>query len=350
MNASLAKILPAGVAAVLLASALALPAGAQQLGPYEIEMKGTTFKAQFIRRDKDTVWVRRVAPDGSLGPQAGYDKADIAHVAMPRPPFFTNLDAIVSSPVAVPPTALIRAHSAIDKFVESTTPYRDLPGVVCDEALYLKGQIYDMQHKYEDAISAYDALRSMDPPSSFATNALVRVGIDYQRTTNALECITCLSGIPLPEDDENLLSDLLFALGDAFAEVGNYDNALQSYLTLVVFYPYVRDNEPRALAKVLPCYAALKEWEPLYRAIQDIHATYPGSPAAAAADKAAKDYKDELAKAGLFVDGERVVEDAQVDAVEGTVAAKDAPEHTQLHAPDDPNSTISSTVEYPDDL
>ncbi|MBP1590361.1 MAG: tetratricopeptide repeat protein [Kiritimatiellae bacterium] len=352
--------LPASAAVLVLAALLAPvvaapPAAAQQLGPYEIQTKGASFNAKFIKREKDTVWLRRIAPDGTIGPQVGYEKADIENVAMPPPAFFSNVYAMVASPTPPPASSLIRADKAIDAFIDTTRPYRDLPGIICDEAIFLKGQLLDLQRKYDDAIATYESLRSMNPPSPFATNALVRVGIDYQRTTNSLEAISCLSGVLLPEDDENLLSALLFALGDAFADVGNYDNALQSYLTLIVFYPYVRDNEPRALAKVLPCYAALKEWEPLYRAIQDIHATYPGSPAAAVADAIAKKYAKELGEAGLLVaDGERVVEDAADGPLKGTTAATEAPEHTQLPGasarPDADTSPIADTVTYPDEL
>lgn len=338
--ASAMKHLAAAASAALLAALLMAPAAAlaapattsQGIGPYEIEMPSATFNAQLLRRDGDTIWLRRVGPDGTLGPQIGYEHTDIVRVNMPPPGFFSNLYALVDAPTPPPASTLIRAEHTIDKFVETTAPFRDLPGIVSDEGIYLKAKLLDAQHKYEDALQLYDSLRSMDPPSTYASNALIRAGIDYQRTTNALECISCLSGVLLPEDDENLLSDLLFALGDAFLDVGNYDNALQTYLTLVVFYPYVRDNEPRALAKVLPCYAALKEWEPLYRTIQDIRATYPDSPASAAADAILKEHGDELAKAGLMVtDGARIVDDAEETALQGTTAATDAPEHTQLN-------------------
>ena len=340
------------LAAAVLALAAALPAAtarAQQLGPYKIQMKGAAFDAKFIKREKNTVWIRRIGPDGSIGPQVGYDKSDIENVAMPPPPFFSNLYAMISAPTPPQASLLIRAVDSLDKFIAASAPYRDLPGVISDEALFLKGRMLDLRRKYDDAIDVYESIRSLSPPSAYATNALIRAGIDYQLVTNSLECISCLSGVLLPEDDENLLSDLLFALGDAFSSVGNYDNALQSYLTLVVFYPYVRDNEPRALAKVLPCYAALKEWEPLYRTIQDIRKTYPGSPAEAVADKIVKTHAKDLAQAGLFVaDGERLVDDAAPEALPGTTAATSAPEHTQLSPSD--TSTIAPDVTYPDDL
>jgi hypothetical protein len=62
------------------------------------------------------------------------------------------------------------------------------------------------------------------------------------------------------------------------------------------------------MAAVLPCYAELKEWEPLYRTIQEIKRLYPGTPAEETANQIIAEYKNQLAQAGQFLDGDRVVE------------------------------------------
>ena len=125
--------------------------------------------------------------------------------------------------------------------------------------------------------------------------------------------------MPLPEEDEELLSSLLFALGNAYFALENYDNALLSYLPLVVFYPYVFDNEPRGLAAALGCYAKLKEWEPLYRSIQEIQKLYPNSPAAKVAEGFLEEYKADLIQAGQFVDAAKIT---SADAPIAPVAAE----------------------------
>ena len=334
--------------ALLLAS-LALPAAAQ-LGPYDVQLAADHFPAHLLKREKNgDVWLRRLAADGSLGPQIGYAAADIQAIRMPRPAFFSNVEALVSAPAAPNPAAALRAHAALDKFILQTRPFRDLPGVVSDEAVFLKGRLLDRQGKFSDALGLYESLRDKSPPSAFADSARIRAGIANARLTNSLEAVECLAGVLLPEEDEALLSELLYALGDSYVRLENWDNALMAYLTLAVFYPYVGNNEARALSRTLPCLAALKEWEPLYRTIQDIRAVAPGSPAAAYAGEFAKKYARELGEAGNFVDtGERIVENTEITAVEGTVAATDAPTHTQFSTTPPPEE--DSEIEYPDDL
>lgn len=54
------------------------------------------------------------------------------------------------------------------------------------------------------------------------------------------------------------------------------------------------------------CYAELKEWEPLYRTIQEIQTAYPNTPAAKAADEILEKFKTELTEAGQFVDAAKI--------------------------------------------
>ncbi|MBR6022843.1 MAG: hypothetical protein IK066_10570 [Kiritimatiellae bacterium] len=331
-----------------------LPAVAfAQLGPYEIQLAADHFPAQLLRREKNgDVWLRRINPDGTPGPQVGYAAADLTGVAMPRPAFFSNIEAMVAALAAPSADAAARAHAALDKFILQSRPFRDLPGVVSDEAVFLKGRVLDRQGKYPEAIRLYEELRAKtNPESSFAETARIREGIDHAKLTNSLDAVECLAGLILPEEDEPLLSELLFALGDSYAQLENWDNALLSYLTLAVFYPYAGNNEARALTRAMTCYAALGEWEPLYRTIQDTIAIDPAGPAADYARRFAKKYAKELGQAGQFVEGgERVVADVAATAVEGTVAATEAPEHTQIQTAPAVSETVAETVEYPDDL
>ena len=111
--ASAMKHLAAAASAALLAALLMAPAAAlaapattsQGIGPYEIEMPSATFNAQLLRRDGDTIWLRRVGPDGTLGPQIGYEHTDIVRVNMPPPGFFSNLYALVDAPTPPPASA-----------------------------------------------------------------------------------------------------------------------------------------------------------------------------------------------------------------------------------------------------
>ena len=338
---------------LLLLCALCAPASAQ-LGPYEVRLANDRFQANLVKREKNgDLWLRRLKPDGTPGPQVGYAGSDILGIRMPRPGFFTNVEALLVVPAssALPPQATARAHAMLDQFILQTRPFRDLPGVVSDEAILLKGRLLDRQGKFAEALAQYETLRAKEPPSAFASDARIRAGIDHSRMTNAVDAVECLSGIEPPEEDEALLSDMLFALGDAYARLENWDSALMTYLSLVVFHPYFGNNEARALSRTLPCLAALKEWESLYRAIQDLEAAAPGTPAAAYAASFAKKYAKELGTAGEFVDGKRIVEDIKATSIEGTTASTNAPSHTQFNADPAPSSpSPSHEIEYPDAL
>ena len=282
----------------------ALPTAAQ-LGPWPIRTRQAILEASIYKREKDILWIERKTSDGSRAPQVGLAVADIVEIRMPRPALFTRVEKLLASPK--PSAALmVKGQSALDAFIVQTKSLRDIPGIPANEAMLLKGQLLDRQNRWRESIRLYDDVLTHAPRTAAATNAQIRAGIAHAKNGNPFEAVEYLGGIPLPEDDEELLSELLFALGDSYFALGNYDNALLSYLPLVVFYPYVGNNEPRGLAAALTCYAELQEWEPLYRTIQEIQSTYPDTPAAKAADQILGKYKDELTAAGQMVDAAKI--------------------------------------------
>ena len=293
-------------AAALLTTLTTLthPAAAQ-LGPWPIRTKQATFEASIHRREKDILWIERKTSDGTRAPQVGLAIADIVEIRMPTPALFTNVEKILT--MTNPPTPLIsKGQAALDKFILQTKSLRDIPGIPANEAILLKAQLLDLQSRWRESIRLYDDILTRAPNTPPATNAQIRAGIAYAKNGEPLEAVEYLGGILLPEDDEKLLSELLFALGDSYFALGNYDNALLSYLPLVVFYPYSHNNEPRGLTAAMNCYAELKEWEPLYRTIQEIRTAYPDTPAAKAADEILEKFKTELTEAGQFVDAAKI--------------------------------------------
>ena len=290
---------------LLLLAASALSASAQ-LGPYPVVTKQATFNAEIVKREQDILWVRRQATDGRASPQIGIAVADIVQIQMPRPAAFDAIERLRANPAS--PDAQIQAgHGVLDRIILQTRPFRDIPGIYTDEAILIKGRLFDRQNLPREAIRQYEYLLANAQFFAVTTNAQILAGIAYANVGEPQFAVEYLGTMPLSEDDEALLSAQLFALGDSYLALGNVDQSLLSYLQLVVFYPYVGDNEPRALAAVLACYAKLGEWEPLYRTIQEIKKNYPDSPAVKIADDMVAKYKDDLVKAGQFVDGEPVV-------------------------------------------
>ena len=318
------------------ALALLLPASAAlaQLGPYPLVTKNATNDVTLVKLDKDILWVLRAEPNRAAH-QMGIALSDVVSVKFPDPPVFAAVEKLLDLPASAPlPAAqLLRAQQALEKSLLLLRQFRSVPGVPYYKGLMLKARILYRQEKWLDAVRAFDDIRVNSKDPDIQRFAQIRAGIAYERAGEHNSAVEYLAGLPLPEDDEALLSQLLFALGDAFAALGNYDNALLSYLPLVVFYPYVGDNEARAMAKILPCYAELKEWEPLYRTLRDIKSSFPGSPAAKLADEFVSKYASDLSKAGLFVEGERLLDDAEQTHVSGTTVDYSKPEEID-QAPD----------------
>ncbi|MGD9782598.1 MAG: tol-pal system YbgF family protein [Kiritimatiellia bacterium] len=306
--------------AFLLLAVFAPLAASAQLGPYPIQTKQAAFEASLVKRDKDILWVERKSSDGSRSPQVGIAVSDVLQIQMPRPALFAAVEKIRTSPAATD-AQFAAAHSALDKFVLQTKALRDLPGIPADEAILLKGRLFSQKGLWREALRQYEDVVSKSKLPALATNAQILAGIAYSKSGEHQFAVEYLGGIPLPEEDEELLSQLLFALGDSYFALGNYDNALLSYLPLVVFYPYVYDNEPRGLAAALGCYAALQEWEPLYRSIQEIQKNYPSSPAAETAAEFLEKHQKELIDAGQFVDAAKVTSADAPIAPAGVAAA-----------------------------
>jgi len=316
----LRKMLPA---AALLLAGLAAPAAAQ-LGPWPIQTKQTVFEASIVKRDKDILWVERQSSDGQRMPQVGLAVADVVRIGMPRPSLLDVVEKIRTMPAATD-AQFAAAHAALDKMILQLKPLRDLPGIHGNDAMLAKGRLYDVKGLWRESTRIYEDIVTKSAGSAAASNAQMLAGIAYAKGGEFNSAIEYLGGIPLPEEDEEMLSNLLFALGDSYFALENYDNALLSYLPLVVFYPYVFDNEPRGLAAALGCYAALKEWEPLYRSIQEIQKNYPTAPAAQTAAEFLEKYKEDLIQAGQFVDAAKVTSADAPIAPAGVAAAPAAP-------------------------
>ena len=307
----------------VLGSWLFAAAAQAQLGPWPIQTKQATFDATIVKRDKDILWVERQSAEGT-SPQVGLAVADVVQIGMPRPAFFDAVEKIRTTPAATD-DQFAKAHAALDKMILQLKPLRDLPGIPANEAMVLKGRLYDAKGLWRESTRIYEEVLAKAPGTAVATNAQILAGIAYAKGGEYNSAIEYLGGIPLPEEDEEMLSKLLFALGDSYFALENYDNALLSYLPLVVFYPFVYDNEPRGLAAALGCYAKLKEWEPLYRSIQEIQKNYPNTPAAQTAAEFLEKYKEELGQAGQFVDAAKVTSADAPVAPTGVAAAPAAP-------------------------
>jgi len=294
------------------------PSARAQLGPYPILTKQAEFEAKIFKRDGDILWVQR-----GDSPQVGIAIRDVLGIKMPRPSLFKAAEKIRTSPKATE-AQFKAAHKALDRMILQLKSLRDIPGIPANEAILLKARLYDAKNLWRESTRLYEDLLLKVPKGDLTTQAQILAGIAYAQGEDWHTTIEYLGGVELPEEDEEMLSKLLFGLGNAYYALENYDNALLSYLPLVVFYPYVHDNEPRGMAKALGCYANLGEWEPLYRTIQEIKKNYPNTPAEKIADQFIEDYRDDLINAGQFVDGSEVVAESDDDTPTAEESDEDA--------------------------
>ncbi|MDR0993985.1 MAG: hypothetical protein LBN38_05415 [Verrucomicrobiota bacterium] len=301
----------------LLTLSLGVLSAAAQLGPYPIATKQARFDGTLGKRDKDMLWITRAGSDGRGGPQIGVPVADIVQIQVPKPTVFSAAERLQAAPRAT--DAQFKAvHDALDQLIRTLRSFRDLPGIPVNEALLWKGRLYQKKGLWREAVRQYEDILMNTPSSPLATQAQILAGVAYEKMGEHQFAVEYLGDVELPEEDEELLSAMLYSMGNSYAALENHDNALMAYLSLVVFYPYLYDNEARGLAAALDCYAALEEWEPLYRTIQTIQATYPDTAAAKRAGEIASEYQTQLGRAGHFVDGPKVVPDAEQTAVSGT--------------------------------
>jgi tetratricopeptide (TPR) repeat protein len=300
-------------AAALLPAAFPRAAAAQKIGPYPIVFKGTgnnvvTSSVTISRREKNTLWVSFA---GSARGEQGIPVRDIKTIAVPPPAPLAAAGQLLSRPVPSDPAKkdaftarLSKTLSELDREIRIFTPYRTLPGIPAADLLLAKGRLLLKVSRDTEAVQVFETLLDFLPPEDpRALTAQILAGIAYSRTGNALQAIEYLSPLAPPADDEALLSDMFFALGDAYLALGNADNALLTYLHLLVFHPFVHHNEPRLLEKVLPCYAAIGDWESLLRTVRWIQRDYPSTPAAETARKCLEKYAAQIGEAQTSLSG-----------------------------------------------
>ncbi len=262
------------------------------IGPFFVQTAEGRFPVRLLKRDREkgTVWVLKQAQAGGYF-EAGMAPGEIILVEMPRPKFF---EAALQPAT---PEQAAQAQAALKNMADSLKPFRDLPGVLGDEALVLQGRLAEAGGQYPQALKFYEEVLQQPYFSAQAGPARLRAGLCYSALGDPAKAFEYLSDVTVSDEDADLLSEVMLSRGQALAKLGRHQEAVLSLLYLVVFHPYVRDNEARCLSAVLPSYAALKDWDALAKTVQTLEASYPGTPHATnAAAFAATHFPPELKK------------------------------------------------------
>lgn len=285
--------------AVLLALPLLPPAQAQApaaaprgLGPFALETARGPLSVRLLRRDKELLWVVQQLSGGQQV-DTGLPIKEIVRFNLPRPRLFQALDA-------ASPEQAKALRPQLEAYIRQLAPYRDLPGLNVDEAQMLLGRLLEQGNDWKGASAVYGEIANQPYQPAEQATARWRRGLCLAQLGQPAEALPLLDPVGLGDDDQGLVSDLYLARGGVLQQLGRHDEAVLAYLHLVVFLPYVRDNEPRALAAVLPSYAALKDWEAAYRTVQQLKKDHADTDAARQAEAFAVAHAEQMDKEAVF--------------------------------------------------
>lgn len=246
-------------------------------GPYTMVTRRGEITVRILRREGDMIWVDRLA-SSSNWLETGIPKIEILDLRGPKPPAFELADK------AETPEQIAAAIDQLRRMVALLRIYRDLPGIPVHEATLRQAQLNEKRDYWRDALLLYEELLGQTYEMKDRPAIRYRAGLCLWRMDQKEKALTYLLDDPIPDDDLDLLSSVMFARADSLASVGRHRDAIETFLRMIVFYPYVQENEPRALAGILPSYIALEDWDAVMKAIEDLQRDYAGTPHAAAAD------------------------------------------------------------------
>ena len=191
--------------------------------------------------------------------ETGVPVEDIVRFDVPRTAAFAAAEQATTA------EQVAQAYVALKRFSDLLKPYRDLPGIPVDDALLLQGRMLETQDRTTEALALYDDILKQPYTVSCAAEAHVRAAVCSARLGRHEAALAHLDEARPSEDDLDLLSEYSFARGQALAALGRHEDAVLSFMNLVVFHPFVQSNEARCLEAAVPSFIALKDWDGAYR-------------------------------------------------------------------------------------
>jgi len=247
-------------------------------GPYTLVTRRGEITARILRREGDMIWVDRQVQSGNWI-ETGVPKREIVEFKAPRPQIFELADrAETTEQIAL-------AIDQIRRMIALLRAYRDLPGIPVHEAMLLQAQLNERREYWRDALQIYEEILAQTYEMKDRASIRYRTGLCLWQMKLKERALTFLLDEPIPDDDLDLLSAVLYARADSQSELGRHREAIDTFLSLIVFYPFVNDNEPKALAGVLPSFIAIADWDAVMKTLEALQRDYPETPQAADAEK-----------------------------------------------------------------
>ena len=300
-------LLRAGLMVLFWTLGFGLDAGAAQkkwsrrgVGPYTMEAAHGTFEVKLLRIEKELLWVLQRSKSGDEI-ETGIDLARIKNIEVPRPTLFDSAE------YAEKLASIERLQGALRVFIKNHEPFRSLPGMITDEAYYWRARLFMKEQKWKQAARTFEnVLDKKYLGKEQLVDAYLRTGLCFAKMNEPKKALKYLQLDHMPDDDLEFVSEAYFARGQALESVEKYKHALIHYLNLVVFYPFVNDNEVKAMEKTLPCYVALEHWQPAKETYEAMKRLYPEAPETVRATEYLREFQDKL-KVALAPDAPKEV-------------------------------------------
>lgn len=257
------------------------------LGPYTLVTRRGEITARILRREGDMIWVDRLAQSGNWI-ETGVAKRDIIEFRAPRPRLFELADQ------AETPEQIAAAIDQIRRMIAQLRPYRDLPGIPVHDGLLLQAQLNERREFWREALQIYEELLGQTYEMKDRQAIRYRAGLALWQMKNKERALTYLLDDPIPDEDLDLLSLVLYARGDSQASIGNHREAVDTFLRMIVFYPFTQNNEPKALAGIIPSFIAMQDWDAVMKSLEALQRDYAESEESAAAEKIIQQYTQKI--------------------------------------------------------
>lgn len=269
---------------------LAAPKG---VGPFTVVTPQGKASIRLIRRDGNMVWIQRRTASGTLV-EAGMPVKDIVRFEISRPGFFSAAEK------ARKPNVLQQAARALQSMSSKLKPYRDMPGMLVDEAVYLEGIIHERTEDWRRALACFNEIVEQPYETDITPLAQLHAGLCMVELGQADKALELLDTTLLNDDNVALVSRVYFARGKSLEARGKYEQAIMHYLYPVVFFPYVDRNEVRGLAGAMSCYLAMKDWDAAYKTYRVLQREYPEAEETAQVEIMMEAHRDKIDREKQF--------------------------------------------------
>lgn len=240
---------------------------------------GQTAPAKGLRRNGATLY--NTIDIGGRSGEVGYAIKDVERLDLPEPAQLGQAEQLILTGKPAEAVAML------DPIINAYYPLRDIKGVYWAPAALLKSAALQAQGKRDEATALLTLLAEypFDPHIALTAKARLAGLLALAGKSRAPQAIALADSLLGTTDDSKVLAEVWLAKGRALFVTGDYDNALDAFLHLPVFYNDNPSSTAEALLGSGRCYLKLQDSKRAVRSLLSLQELYPTSPEAAEAKK-----------------------------------------------------------------